>query len=137
SEAAGPLEGRGGRSGPAGSRSRWAGVCCGGYPPGDGGPTRILAEGRGTDGQGAGPAPPNRLVTGGSPVAHPPRNVRDAFPAGPSRHPGEPSQREAWRMRIRLLVVDDFPMMRLGLACALRDDPDIEIVADSGSALEA
>ena len=40
-------------------------------------------------------------------------------------------------MRIRLLVVDDFPMMRVGLACALRNDPDIELVADSGSAVEA
>jgi len=46
--------------------------------------------------------------------------------------PGDPPQR-----RIRLLVLDDFPMMRVGLACALKNDPDIELVADSGSAVEA
>jgi DNA-binding NarL/FixJ family response regulator len=60
-------------------------------------------------------------------------DVRAALP----RHPGGLPHRDAWKPRIRLLVVDDFPMMRVGLACALRDDPEIEIVGDSGDALEA
>jgi DNA-binding NarL/FixJ family response regulator len=60
-------------------------------------------------------------------------DVRAALP----RLTGGSPHREAWKPRIRLLVVDDFPMMRVGLACALRDDPEIEIVGDSGSALEA
>ena len=89
------------------------------------------------DGQDAGRTPPDRPVTADWPVTHSPGNVRDPLRAEPSRNAGEPSQHEARTMRIRLLVVDDFPMMRLGLACALGDDPDVEIIADSGSALEA
>jgi DNA-binding NarL/FixJ family response regulator len=60
-------------------------------------------------------------------------DVRAALP----RLDGGSPHREAWKPLIRLLVVDDFPMMRIGLACALRDDPEIEIVGDSGNALEA
>jgi DNA-binding NarL/FixJ family response regulator len=39
--------------------------------------------------------------------------------------------------RIRLLIVDDHAVVRLGLRTLLADEPDIEIVAEAGSAEEA
>ena len=38
---------------------------------------------------------------------------------------------------IRLLIVDDHVMIRLGLAALMADEPDIEIVGEAGSAAEA
>src|SRR3990172_2183410 len=39
--------------------------------------------------------------------------------------------------KLRLLVVDDHEVVRLGLKTLLEDEPDLEIVAEAGSAEEA
>lgn len=39
--------------------------------------------------------------------------------------------------RIRLMIVDDHEVVRLGLRTLLMDEPDIEVVAEAGSAEEA
>jgi DNA-binding NarL/FixJ family response regulator len=40
-------------------------------------------------------------------------------------------------MKIRVIVVDDFPLVRDGVARALESDPGIEVVAQAGSGREA
>ena len=39
--------------------------------------------------------------------------------------------------RIRLLIVDDHEVVRLGLKTLLGDEPDLEVVAEAGSAEQA
>lgn len=41
------------------------------------------------------------------------------------------------RSRIRVLVVDDHPMMRDGIASTLRAQPDMEFVGEAGDGREA
>src|SRR4051794_38486954 len=40
-------------------------------------------------------------------------------------------------MSIRVVVADDFPLMRAAVADALRSDPDIEVVGEAADGLEA
>ena len=40
-------------------------------------------------------------------------------------------------LKSQILVVDDHPLFRAGLALAIRREPDLEVVADVGSAAEA
>ena len=40
-------------------------------------------------------------------------------------------------MRIRVLLVDDFPLVREGIAAALETDPAIEVVGQAGDGEEA
>jgi len=40
-------------------------------------------------------------------------------------------------MKIRVLVADDFPLVREGMARALERDPAIEVVAQASDGLEA
>jgi DNA-binding NarL/FixJ family response regulator len=39
--------------------------------------------------------------------------------------------------RIRVMIVDDHPMVRRGLATFLKSAPDIELVGEAGSGVEA
>src|SRR4029077_7033974 len=48
-----------------------------------------------------------------------------------------PPRGEADAMKIRVLVVDDFPLVREGLARALASHPAIEVVGEAGDGLEA
>ena len=40
-------------------------------------------------------------------------------------------------MEITVVIVDDFPLVREGIAAALRPDPAINVVGEAGSATEA
>jgi len=64
----------------------------------------------------------------GTPVAG---RVQDGPPA-----PTAPKTAQASR-RIRVLIADDHPVVRRGLALALKDQPDIEIVAEAQTGREA
>ena len=53
--------------------------------------------------------------------------------SGRSRKPDE----ELAGVHIRVLVVDDFPLVREGLAAALNSDPGIEVVGQASNGVEA
>src|SRR3954469_6793004 len=60
-----------------------------------------------------------------------PARLVDVAPA-PQRRPRRAgTRRRGGRMKIRVLVVDDFPLVREGLTASLEVDPDIEVVGEA------
>ena len=56
-------------------------------------------------------------------------------PSAPQPHDRQPQQREP--ARIRVLIVDDHPAVRLGMRALIDDQPDMQVVAEARSVNEA
>ena len=61
------------------------------------------------------------------------RSVRPGGPAAGRRSAGDPGGIGADERPIRVLVVDDHPVVRFGVTALLRSQPDLEVVGETGS----
>ena len=65
------------------------------------------------------------------------RKVRQWHPASDAAHGRKSSPRVALTAKIRILIADDQPIDRRGLAALLRSVPDFEVIAESSQAMDA